>query len=604
MQLFISYAHGDRDWLEGDSKKNLLPGWESALRDADVTIWWDRDRVGTPLVGDWEERVLAELDRSSIAILLISTKFVDSRYIRDKELPRILERAARHEMEVLPVWIKPAPLDGLALDRYQFAPDRNGPLSQWEKSEHDFDQAVLTVRRLLLAIVHHARHRALGGGPRARAREAPGASADTENMRVPVRTPETVRIRAPMPPLVVGDLPSDLPTGGRASAKVAGALLLALAASIAAGSWFGGAGLAEGSAEPGPLSHALATHLLNSPTRPTERVTLVTDAVLRSPTGQPVLELTRVFSPRASGGTFGRHWFPLLPYSVTGWDLTPVGSLSLFHKMTVDHLLTGERSELTLNTEDGYDWRGPGLEPWKRLVLQNTLGVRLEDDRGNAIQFESDMRLVALTIGGARWVFHYFEDKLALVNSLPSAIKLSAIGGKQMAKLEDAMDATSFEQKGTTEEGIEFAPPSLDRWKSLSIATDGNSAMLTDRWNARYSFKPLSKCTGLYENRVLAGPPDGTITGLRLVYDSDNRVRRVDVGRQGQVFYEYDNEGRLVAMTDASDARHEYEYTAEDEPPRVLLPAKRRTARLLGAGVAALAALSGLFLLLRPHRHA
>ena len=95
--VFVSYSHRDRIWLE-----KLRPHLGSLARERGLDIdFWDDTRI-TP--GDlWESELLNALTAARVAILLVSSHFLDSNYIGTKELPHILEAARDARTQVLPI---------------------------------------------------------------------------------------------------------------------------------------------------------------------------------------------------------------------------------------------------------------------------------------------------------------------------------------------------------------------------------------------------------------------------------------------------------------------------------------------------------------------
>jgi hypothetical protein len=99
-QLFISYSHRDAQWLE------RLHTHMAVLRaQNDVQAWNDRDIEA----GDeWEKRIHAALDAAEIAVLLVSANFLDSKFIMDVELPKMLAlRDAGRLRRILPLIVEP-----------------------------------------------------------------------------------------------------------------------------------------------------------------------------------------------------------------------------------------------------------------------------------------------------------------------------------------------------------------------------------------------------------------------------------------------------------------------------------------------------------------
>ncbi len=94
--IFISYARGDdRALLEA------VHGQLSVLGAQGVTVWGDVKKINT---GDrWEDRINEGLEQCSMAVLLVSSRFVNSSFINRKELPRLLARAEAGEVALYPV---------------------------------------------------------------------------------------------------------------------------------------------------------------------------------------------------------------------------------------------------------------------------------------------------------------------------------------------------------------------------------------------------------------------------------------------------------------------------------------------------------------------
>jgi WD40 repeat protein len=82
--IFVSYAHEDQDVLE-----RLRVVLAPLVREGHVELWAD-DRIGA--ARRWDAEIDASLRRAEVAVLLISADFLASDYIRDTELPRLVER--------------------------------------------------------------------------------------------------------------------------------------------------------------------------------------------------------------------------------------------------------------------------------------------------------------------------------------------------------------------------------------------------------------------------------------------------------------------------------------------------------------------------------
>lgn len=93
--LFISYCHEDSDACE-KVRKRLRALERQGLLD----VWGDHlIKAGER----WSEAIRGALDKAQAALLLVSEDFLDSDFIRDVELPALLERESRGLMRIF--WI-------------------------------------------------------------------------------------------------------------------------------------------------------------------------------------------------------------------------------------------------------------------------------------------------------------------------------------------------------------------------------------------------------------------------------------------------------------------------------------------------------------------
>ena len=84
-RLFISYSHHDAKWLE-----RLQVHLKPIVREGSIDVWSDlRIRPGS----QWRNEVNDALDAANIAILLVSADFMNSDFIAEVELPKLLSTA-------------------------------------------------------------------------------------------------------------------------------------------------------------------------------------------------------------------------------------------------------------------------------------------------------------------------------------------------------------------------------------------------------------------------------------------------------------------------------------------------------------------------------
>jgi hypothetical protein len=137
--VFISYSHLDRAWLD------KLSAHLSPIRGS-IELW-DDTRIGP---GDlWRNRIEAALAGAGAAVLLITANFIASEFIRDVELPRLLESAADGGCRVIPVIVRPSMFKYIPeLSCFQPINSPHSPLSGL--SEHEQDEVFVELTLTLL----------------------------------------------------------------------------------------------------------------------------------------------------------------------------------------------------------------------------------------------------------------------------------------------------------------------------------------------------------------------------------------------------------------------------------------------------------------------
>jgi hypothetical protein len=170
IRVFISYSRDDEIWLaewldpvlQTVNPRCLLRQWQRTFRNDNVEFWFDREQDKGLRGGDpWRDRIFEEIDRSDVAVLLVTQQFVISPVIMDEELPRILARHKKGEMEVLPLLVQPTRLKGFPTgDSLQWAPGKPNPLSAYfEHGENAFAEARNEVLDALEAVIQRAKAR-------------------------------------------------------------------------------------------------------------------------------------------------------------------------------------------------------------------------------------------------------------------------------------------------------------------------------------------------------------------------------------------------------------------------------------------------------------
>ena len=109
--LFISYSHIDENWLL-ELKKWLKPLEERNL----IEIWDDKKIKAGAL---WKEDIGRALSAARAAVLLISVDFLNSEFIKNDELPILLDAAKEKGLKILWIAVRPCNVDGTKIADYQ-----------------------------------------------------------------------------------------------------------------------------------------------------------------------------------------------------------------------------------------------------------------------------------------------------------------------------------------------------------------------------------------------------------------------------------------------------------------------------------------------------
>ena len=110
----------------------------------DIETWYD----GLLRTGDeWKKEIRKEMSAAKVVILMVSPKFLASEFIRNEELPELLQAAINDNALIIPVPIRQAQIedtiikgkDGqeIKLVKYQAVCDLKKPLQAMNPNERD-----------------------------------------------------------------------------------------------------------------------------------------------------------------------------------------------------------------------------------------------------------------------------------------------------------------------------------------------------------------------------------------------------------------------------------------------------------------------------------
>jgi hypothetical protein len=121
--IFISYAHKDnegrdpkRRWLD-----RLLDHLQLLVEQNDLTVCSDQD-IG--IGDDWHAHIQTHLNGAKAAVLLVSSSFLASKYIRSNEIPILLKNAKDKGVKILPVIVSPCLFERI---KFKYPDPKIGP---------------------------------------------------------------------------------------------------------------------------------------------------------------------------------------------------------------------------------------------------------------------------------------------------------------------------------------------------------------------------------------------------------------------------------------------------------------------------------------------
>jgi hypothetical protein len=127
--VFISYSHKDTKWLE-KLKQFLRPLEEQEL----IRVWDDSEiRPGSP----WLAEIRKALESARVAVFLVTQNFLDSPFIRDEELPELVDAAENRGCLIFWIAVSSATIEDSPLAKFQGAISPSRPLDLMSEPEQN-----------------------------------------------------------------------------------------------------------------------------------------------------------------------------------------------------------------------------------------------------------------------------------------------------------------------------------------------------------------------------------------------------------------------------------------------------------------------------------
>jgi hypothetical protein len=126
-QVFVSYSHRDKAWLE-KLKSMLRP----AIREDKMSFWEDTKIVPG---SNWKAEIQTAIDHARAAVLMVSDNYLDSDFIEKDELPLILNAAKEKGLIILWLCLNHCMHEITAINDYRALHDVSQPLESLEERE-------------------------------------------------------------------------------------------------------------------------------------------------------------------------------------------------------------------------------------------------------------------------------------------------------------------------------------------------------------------------------------------------------------------------------------------------------------------------------------
>ena len=127
--VFVSYSHKDEKWL-----KMLQTFLAPLVRNESVDLW---DDTRIPPGAKWRDEINRALASARVAVLLVSSAFLESEFIAQQELPQILASERQRGLTILWVPISLSLWSTTPIAEYQAVSDPAKPLNGMSQPERD-----------------------------------------------------------------------------------------------------------------------------------------------------------------------------------------------------------------------------------------------------------------------------------------------------------------------------------------------------------------------------------------------------------------------------------------------------------------------------------
>lgn len=137
-KIFLSYAKADRAYLDA-ARRHLRPLERQGL----ISVWDDTQL----LPGEaWDAAIRRELAATDLILFLVSADLLATDYIWDTEVQEAMARAARGEVAVVPVIIRPCGWEDAPFAKYTALPTKGKPIATWAHPDEAWAEVAGRIR--------------------------------------------------------------------------------------------------------------------------------------------------------------------------------------------------------------------------------------------------------------------------------------------------------------------------------------------------------------------------------------------------------------------------------------------------------------------------
>src|SRR5258708_7876967 len=141
LKVFYSYAHKDQEY-----RQQLENHLSNLKRLYQLRTWFDREIIPGE---NWEQVLDEHLNTADLIFLLISPDFMASDYCYNKEMQRALERHAKGEAKVIPIYMRPVHWKDAPFSTIQMLPKDALPVTRWPDIDDAFYDTVLGIEQVI-----------------------------------------------------------------------------------------------------------------------------------------------------------------------------------------------------------------------------------------------------------------------------------------------------------------------------------------------------------------------------------------------------------------------------------------------------------------------